>query len=131
MPKKRPARPQETEQLVFPFELAVGDVVLEDGARLEVIGRPTSVISGKMTRAHVRRESDNVQHDAMWEVWRKLRVVRWSAAWKSPASGQTEASACRLDGDGIATQVGPLHSRCAGRRRRNLQLIQMWRGAGP
>jgi len=130
MTKKRAARPRP-EQLVFPFELAVGDVVLEDGARLEVIGRPTSVISGKMTRARVRRDGEAVQHDAMWEVWRKLRVVRWSAAWKSPASGQTEASACRLDGDGIATQVGPLHSRCAGRCRRNLQLIQMWRGAGP
>jgi hypothetical protein len=33
MPKKRAAR-SSAEQLVFPFELAVGDVVLEDGARL-------------------------------------------------------------------------------------------------
>ena len=131
MPKRRAARASAEQLVLFPFELAVGDVVLEDGARLEVVDRPTSMSGGKMTRARVRREGDNVQHDAMWEVWRKLRVVRWSAAWKSPASGQTEASACRLDGDGIATQVGPLHSRCAGRRRRNLQLIQMWRGTGP
>lgn len=32
VPKRRPVRPQ-LEQLVFPYELALGDIVLEDGAR--------------------------------------------------------------------------------------------------
>jgi hypothetical protein len=42
--KKRPASSPQPEQLVFPFELRVGDVIEEDGERLEVVGRPTGAV---------------------------------------------------------------------------------------
>ena len=68
------------EQLVLPFALQLGDIVLEDGARLEVVGRPTGVVGGKMTRAWVREEGQTGQREAVWEAWRKVRVVRKPAA---------------------------------------------------
>ena len=77
--RKRSARPQP-EQLIFPFELRLGDVVLEEGTRAEVVGPPESMKNGKTTRAWVRREGDTVQREAVWEAWRKVRVVRASAA---------------------------------------------------
>jgi len=48
MPKKRPARPQ-AEQLVFPFELRVGDVIDDEGIRSE---------SRRATEGRTRREDD-------------------------------------------------------------------------
>jgi len=78
--KRRSPKPPAAEQLVFPLQLRVGDVLLEDGDRLEIVGRPTGGSGGKMTRALVRREGDITPHEAMWEVWRKVRVVRSSAA---------------------------------------------------
>ncbi len=81
MPKKRPGRPQPApEQLVFPFQLRVGDVILEDGVRAEVVAVPSSLKGGKATRGWVRREGETVQREAVWEAWRKVRVVRSSAA---------------------------------------------------
>jgi len=81
MRKKRSVRPQAApEQLVFPFQLRVGDVVLEDGARAEVVGPPTVTSGGKATRAWVRREGETTRREAVWEAWRKVRVLRSSAA---------------------------------------------------
>ena len=68
------------EQLVFPFQLRRGDVVLDDGARLEVVGPPASMSSGKTARVMVRRDGDTSAHPAVWQAWRKLRVIRPSAA---------------------------------------------------
>ena len=63
-------------------------VMMADGASsLPTCGRgvpegdgPTGASQGEMTRARVRREGQSVEHDVLWEVWRKLRVVRRSAA---------------------------------------------------
>ena len=75
------ARDPKPEQPVFPFQLRVGDVILDEGnERTEIIGPPTSMNSGKMTRALVRREGDTVQREAVWEAWRKVRVVKRVAA---------------------------------------------------
>ena len=79
MARKRPARDPQPEQLVFPFQLRVGDVILEDGVRTEVVGQPSSMVSGKMTRAWVHREGDTAQHEAVWEAWRKIRLVQRAA----------------------------------------------------
>jgi len=80
MPKKRPSpKLPAGEQLVLPFQLRVGDVIVEDGDRLEIIGRPTGASGRKMTRALVRREGETTPYEAMWEVWRKVRVVRSTA----------------------------------------------------
>ena len=65
---------------MFPFQLKVGDVVLEKGERIEVVQRPTSASGGKMTRAWVRAEGSDAQREVAWEAWRKLRVVRAPAA---------------------------------------------------
>jgi len=64
----------------FPIQLRVGDVILEDGDHFEIVGRPTGASGGKMTRALVRREGETTAYEAMWGVWRKLRVVRSTAA---------------------------------------------------
>jgi hypothetical protein len=48
--EKRPPEPEAGEQLVFPFQLRMGDDVLDDGARLEVVGRPTGMRGGKATQ---------------------------------------------------------------------------------
>jgi len=81
MPRKRPSQELPAgEQLVCPFQLRVGDVILENGDRFEIVGRPTGASSGKMTRALVRREGESTAYEAMWEVWRKVRVVRSTAA---------------------------------------------------
>jgi hypothetical protein len=87
MVRKRPARAPKPakpnpEQLVFPFfDLRVGDVVLEeDGGRAEVVGRPTNASNGKTTRSWLRREGETVQREAVWEAWRRVRVVRRAAA---------------------------------------------------
>src|SRR5262245_46816265 len=61
MPQKRPGGSPRPDQLVFPFQLQVGDVILEDGARAEVVGRPTNATNGKTTRAWVRDEGATVQ----------------------------------------------------------------------
>ena len=63
-----------------PFQLQVGDVIVENGAHAEVVGRPTNAANGKTTRAWLRREGETVQHEAVWEAWRKLRVIRRAAA---------------------------------------------------
>ena len=76
--KRRPASPKP-EQLVFPFQLRVGDVVLEDGVRAEVVGAPSSVKNGKTTRGWIRREGEMVQREVVWESWQKVRVVRTAA----------------------------------------------------
>jgi hypothetical protein len=76
MARKRPASGPQPEQLVFPFQLRVGDVILEDGVRAEVVGAPSSLKNGKTTRAWLRREGETVQREAVWEAWRTVRVVR-------------------------------------------------------
>ena len=72
-----PARPPE--QLVFPFQLRVGDVVLEDGVRAEVVALPSSMKDGKTTRAWIRPEGGTVQREAVWGSWQRVRVVRTAA----------------------------------------------------
>jgi hypothetical protein len=79
MPKKRPARPQ-AEQLAFPFELRVGDVIDDEGTRAEVVAPPKAGPAGKTTGAWVRREGETAHRAMVWEAWRKVRVVRKSAA---------------------------------------------------
>ena len=80
MARKRPAPDPQPEQLVFPFQLRLGDVVLEDGSRAEVVGAPISERSGKTTRAWVQHQGEPIQREAVWDAWRKLRVVRSPAA---------------------------------------------------
>jgi hypothetical protein len=80
MARKRPAQNAQPEQLVLPLQLRIGDVVLEEGTRLEVIDRPTTVSGGKLTRVIVRNAALNVRDERHWEAWRKVRVVRHSAA---------------------------------------------------
>jgi len=67
-------------QLVFPFDLQPGDVVIDGDLRLKVLGHPMSLSNGRMTYVTVRREGETVERDALWETWRKVRVVRSSAA---------------------------------------------------
>ena len=50
------------------------------GARLEVVGRPAGMSGGKMMRARVLVLGEAVQHEAVWEAWRKMRVVRTRTA---------------------------------------------------
>jgi len=78
--KRRSSRVRAAEELVFPFQLRPGDMVIEDGARLEIVGWPTSISGGRMTHARVRPEGETVERDTTWEAWRKLHVVRTSAA---------------------------------------------------
>lgn len=82
MAKKRPAQEAtpEPEQLVFPFQLRVGDIVDDEGTPAEVVERPTSSVGGKMTHAWLRREGATVKNEMIWEAWRKVRVVRRAAA---------------------------------------------------
>jgi hypothetical protein len=80
MARKRPASGPQPEQLVFPFELRVGDVILEDGVRAEVVGAPSSLKGGKTTRAWLLREGEPVPREAVWEAWRRVRVIRRAAA---------------------------------------------------
>jgi hypothetical protein len=80
VPKRPTPRRPVGEQLIFPFQLRKGDVVLEDGARLEVVGPPASLSSGKTTRVMVRRDGDTSAHPAVWQAWRKLQVIRPPAA---------------------------------------------------
>ena len=47
--------------------------------RAEAVGQPTSMIGGKMTRAWVRREGETAQHEAVWEAWRKIRLIQRAA----------------------------------------------------
>jgi hypothetical protein len=56
--KKRPSSESKPEQLVVPFQLRVGDVILEDGARAEVVGRPTNATN------RMRKNSESVGHVA-------------------------------------------------------------------
>jgi hypothetical protein len=78
--KKRPTHSPEPEQLVFPYQLRIGDIIEDEGARAEVIERPTVASGGgKMTRAWVRYEG-GAKSEALWDTWRKIRVVRRSAA---------------------------------------------------
>jgi hypothetical protein len=79
MARKRPASGPQPEQLVFPFELRVGDVILEDGVRAEVVGAPSSLKGGKTTRAWLRHEGETPR-EAVWEAWLKVRVIRRAAA---------------------------------------------------
>src|SRR5262249_20925124 len=76
----RSPKPPAIGPLVFPFDLQPGDVVVDGEARLRIVGRPMSISDGRMTYARVRREGDTVERDAMWQTWRKVRVVRPSAA---------------------------------------------------
>jgi hypothetical protein len=64
MARKRPARDPKPEQLVFPFQLRVGDVILEDGVRAEVVDKPSGMSSGKLMRGWLRREGETVQREA-------------------------------------------------------------------
>jgi len=73
-------KPPAIGQLVFPFDLQPGDVVIDGDARLKILGRPMSLSNGRMTHVTVRREDDTVERDAVWQTWRKVRVVRPSAA---------------------------------------------------
>ena len=78
MAKSRPRDPQP-EQLVFPFQLRVGDVIVEDGVRAEVVASPRNSVGGKMTHAWVRSEGETVRREITWEAWRKVRVVQRAA----------------------------------------------------
>src|SRR5262249_4929399 len=49
--------PQPWTRLRIPLQLLVGDVILEDGDRFEIVGRPTGASSGKLMREQVRRDS--------------------------------------------------------------------------
>jgi hypothetical protein len=60
MARKRPPSDPQPEQLVFPFQLRVGDVILEDGAPAEVVGTPAGMKSGKTPRAWLRRDGETV-----------------------------------------------------------------------
>ena len=79
MAKRRPTRDPQPEQFVFPFELRVGDVILDEGTHSEVVTPPKAGPVGKTTRARVRREGEPVQQEIVWEAWRKVRVVRSAA----------------------------------------------------
>jgi len=52
--KKRPA--SGPEQLVFPFELRVGDLIIVGGERVEVASPPKAGPAGKTTHVWVRAE---------------------------------------------------------------------------
>jgi hypothetical protein len=80
MARKRPTSAPQPEQLVFPFQLRVGDVILADGAPAEVVGAPTAMKSGKTTRAWLRRDGETVQREVVWDTWRKVRAVGRAAA---------------------------------------------------
>lgn len=82
MARKRAAEAPDPqpEQLVFPFRLRVGDVVLEDEERFEVVGRPTNAANAKPTRAWLRREGETVQREAIWEEWREVWGEAYSLA---------------------------------------------------
>lgn len=80
MAKKRPARTPPPEQLVFPFQLRVGDVIDNPGTFALVVERPTTSSGGKMTRAWVRREGPAVKSEILWENSRRVRVVKRAAA---------------------------------------------------
>ena len=80
MGKKRPPANPRPEQLVFPFELRVGDIIEEEGTRAEVVERPTGLSGGKMTRVWLRRDGDSVKTEVVWEAWRRIRVIRPTAA---------------------------------------------------
>lgn len=79
-PKKPPARDPEPDQMVFPFLLRVGDIVLDGDAHAEVVSPPKAGPAGKTTRAWVRREGETVQHEVLWDAWRKVKVIRRAAA---------------------------------------------------
>jgi translation elongation factor P/translation initiation factor 5A len=79
MARKRPAPAPQPEQLVLPLQLRIGDVVLEEGTRLEVVDRPTTVSGGKLTRVVVRNAALNVRDERHWDAWRKVKVVRRAA----------------------------------------------------
>jgi hypothetical protein len=81
MPRKRAARSEpQPEQLVFPYQLRVGDVIVEDGTLAKVVERPpTGASGGKLTRAKIRREGEAAAHEVLWEAWRKVTLVRRAA----------------------------------------------------
>ena len=59
--------PLAGQALVFPSELVVGHVVLEDDVWLHVVGRSPATGSGKTTRAWVQHEGEAVQRKATRE----------------------------------------------------------------
>lgn len=70
----------DSAQLVFPSQLRVGDVADEEGLRAEVVGPPKAGLAGKTTNMWIRREDETVQRQGVWEAWRKVRVIRRTAA---------------------------------------------------
>jgi len=78
--KKGTASVPQSEQLVFPFELRVGDVIVDEGIRAEVVAPPKTGPAGKTTGAWIRHEGETVQRAMVWDTWRKVRVVRRAAA---------------------------------------------------
>jgi hypothetical protein len=92
MARKRPTNGPQPEQLVFPFQLRLGDVILEEGVRAEVVGRPTNATNGKTTRAWLCREGETVQHEAVWEAWRKVRV---GGGWRERSLPARESTLSR------------------------------------
>jgi hypothetical protein len=75
---RRPRRPRQPfpDQLVFPNALRVGDVILDGATRETVVTRPVGISGGLYVTAKIQREGETVAHEAVWEAWRKLRVVR-------------------------------------------------------
>ena len=71
---------QHIWQLIFPFDLQPGDVVIDGDTRLKVLGRPMSMSGGRITYFRIRREGETVERNVMWQTWRKVRAVRPSAA---------------------------------------------------
>jgi hypothetical protein len=81
MPKRsRSPKSPAIGQLVFPFDLEPGDVVVDGDIRLKILGHPMSLSNGRITYVTVRREGETIEGDALLETWRKVRVVRSSAA---------------------------------------------------
>ncbi len=88
MAKKRPARRDQPEQLVLPFQLRVGDVILEDGTCAEVVGRPTGMSGGKLMHAWLLREGETVRLGGVAEgSGRSTRRVGHAASAESASSG--------------------------------------------
>jgi hypothetical protein len=80
VPRKRPRSPAQPEQLIFPFELRLGDVIDDEGTRAEIVAPPKAGPAGKTTNAWIRRDGETVQRHTVWDVWRKVRVIRRAAA---------------------------------------------------
>src|SRR5262245_10626120 len=71
VPKKQSRKTKSAiEQLVFPFALRVGDVVIEDEGRYEIVGPPANLRGEKLVRALVRPLDGGVNRGGTWDARR-------------------------------------------------------------